>query len=314
MSFSSDVRSELARVNCEKQCCALAEMAGMALTCGALSFRGKGRYALEIVTESAAVARRYFALFKRWLNVDSEIRSVKSARLGGVARFTLTPFAEDLPGMLSALDLLDEGAPFGMRAVPAEGLVQKECCQIAFLRGAFLAGGSLNNPERAYHMEIAAKDAALADCVLDLLGRFELPAKIAERKSQYVVYLKDSEHIADLLALLGAHQAMMALENIRIVKGVRNEVNRQVNCDSNNLEKTVEASARQQSMIEAVDRRLGLGNLPAPLQEVARLRQQYPAASLYELGQMMDPPLGKSGVNARFRKLEALAENLVNGE
>lgn len=310
MSFSSDVREEIARVNCERQCCALAEMTGMAMSCGALSFRGLGRYALELNTESASVARRYFSMAKRWINVGSEIRSVKSSRLGGVARYTLTPEPADLSAMLGALDLLDEHAPFGMRAVPDAALLKRECCRVSFLRGAFLAGGSLNNPERAYHMEIAVGDQQLAECIGQLLTGFGLGARIAARKSQWVVYLKDSEHISDALTLLGAHAAVLALENIRIIKGVRNDVNRQVNCDNNNLEKTVEAAARQLAMIDFIEKKCGLQSLPDPLLQVAELRRQYPDASLNELGELLDPPIGKSGVRARLRKLENIAEEL----
>lgn len=312
MSFSSDVRDELARSVCEKCCCARAEMAGMALSCGALSFLGAGRYQLTIGSESAAVARRYFSMAKEFLHVTGELRAVRTDRLGGRARYLVSFSDEDAQALIRELRLSDRSAPLGIRRTPHRDLIRRGCCRVAALRGAYLAGGSINNPEHAYHMEIAVSDEEMAGCLVKLLEGFNLPARLSERKRQYVVYLKDSAHIADLLTLLGAHVALLALENVRILKGVRNEVNRQVNCDNNNLEKTVEAAARQISMIEWIDKKLGLDRLPPALESVAQLRLRYPDASLAELGGLMDPKLGKSGVSARMRRLEALAEELAN--
>jgi DNA-binding protein WhiA len=312
MSFSSDVREELARTIVEKSCCALAEMAGMALSCGALSFRGAGRYQLTIGSESAAVARRYFLMAKEFLGVTGELRAVKTDRLGGKARYMLAFSDEDANALITALKLHSKSAPLGIRRTPHSDLLRKSCCRVAALRGAYLAGGSINNPEHAYHMEIAVSDEEMAQAVAKLMEGFSLPARTSERKRQYVAYLKDGEHIVNFLTLLGAHVAVLAFENVRILKGVRNDVNRQVNCDNNNAEKTVEAAARQISMIEWIDKKQGLDHLPPQLESMARLRLQYPDASFTELGGMLEPPLGKSGVSARMRKLEALAEDLAN--
>jgi len=312
MSFSSDVREELARSICEKYCCAHAEMAGMALSCGALSFRGAGRYQLTIGSESALVARRYFLMAKEHLGVTGELRSVKTDRLGGKARYLLGFSDEDANTLMAALRLYSKSAPLGIRRTPHSGLMRKNCCRVAALRGAYLAGGSINNPEHAYHMEIAVSDEEMAQAVVKLMEGFGLPARMSGRKRQYVAYLKDGEHIVTLLTLLGAHKAVLAFENVRILKGVRNDVNRQVNCDNNNLEKTVEAAARQISMIEWIEKKQGLDCLPPQLEALARLRLQYPDASLAELGGLLEPPLGKSGVSARMRRLEALAEALAN--
>ena len=312
MSFSSDVREELAHSSIEKHCCARAELAGMALSCGALSFRGAGRYQLTIGSETASVTRRYFLLAKEFLGVTGELRAVKTDRLGGKARYLLSFTDEDTQTLISELKLSDKHAPLGIRSTPHRDLIRRNCCRVAALLGAYLAGGSINNPEHAYHMEIAVSDEEMALAVIKLMEGFELPARLSERKRQHVAYLKDAEHIVTLLTLLGAHKAVLSLENVRILKGVRNEVNRQVNCDSNNLEKTVEAAARQISMIEWIDKKLGLDHLSPPLEAMARLRLQYPDASLSELGGMLEPALGKSGANARMRKLEALAEELAN--
>ena len=312
MSFSSDVREELARSIVEKSCCEYAEMAGMALSCGALSFRGAGRYQLSIGSESAAVARRYFLMAKEHFGVTGELRSVKTDRLGGKARYMLGFSDEDANTLMSALKLYSKNAPLGIRKTPHSDLLRKGCCRVAALRGAYLAGGSINNPEHAYHMEIAVSDEEMARSIVKLMEGFGLPARASERKRQYVVYLKDGEHIVTLLTLLGAHKAVLAFENVRVLKGVRNDVNRLVNCDNNNLEKTVEAATRQISIIEWIEKKQGLDRLPPQLEMLARLRLQYPDASFSELGGLLDPPLGKSGVSARMRKLEALAEDLAN--
>ena len=312
MSFSSDVREELARSVCEKNCCARAEMAGMALSCGALSFRGAGRYQLTIGSESAQVARRYFLMAKDLLGVTGELRSVKTDRLGGKARYLLAFSDADARVLMRELMLYSRSAPLGIRRTPHRDLLTRSCCRVAALRGAYLAGGSINNPERAYHMEIAVSDEEMVSAIVKLMEGFGLPARTSERKRQYVAYLKDGEHIVNFLTLLGAHAHVLEFENVRVLKGVRNEVNRQVNCDNNNVEKTVEAAQRQISMIEWIDKKQGLNLLPPQLEALARLRLSYPDASLAELGGMLEPPLGKSGVNARMRKLEALAEDLAN--
>ncbi len=312
MSFSSDVREELARSVCDKNCCARAEMVGMALSCGALSFRGAGRYQLTIGSESAAVARRYFLLAKEFLGVTGELRAVKTDRLGGRARYLVSFSDEDAQTLISSLKLSDTNAPLGIRKTPHREILRRNCCRVAALRGAYLAGGSMSNPDHAYHLEIAVSDEEMAGFIVRQMESLGLPARLNERKRQFVAYLKDGEHISSFLTLLGAHVAVLSFENARILKGIRNDVNRQVNCDNNNLEKTVEAAQRQISIIDWIDKKLGLDCLPPSLEAVARLRRQYPDASFAELGALMDPPLGKSGVSARMRRLEALAEEMAN--
>ncbi|MGJ4849588.1 DNA-binding protein WhiA [Bacillota bacterium Meth-B3] len=313
MSFSVEARKEAARVPCEKRCCALAELSGAALGSGALTFKGPGRYALSLSVGGAFAAERYLRLFKRFLHCDCLMAAVKSSRLGGQVRYEVSPPENELPRVLKALKLLDKDQPFGMRSVPAPELIQGECCKQAFLRGLFLAGGSTGDPRRSYHFEIAVGDEALAACAEAVLLSFGLPARRVQRKAQWVVYLKDGEHMATALALIGAHQAMLQLENVRIVKDLRNEANRQANCDSANVDKALAAAEQQLSVIEVIDRQLGVEALPEPLRDVAELRVRFPDASLAELGGMLTPALGKSGVKARMRKLEALAEELVNG-
>jgi len=188
-------------------------------------------------------------------------------------------------------------------------IISKTCCQKAFLRGAFLAAGSISDPEKTYHLEICAKNQMLAEKVMDVLKRFGLNAKFIKRKNDYVVYLKEGENIVDFLNIVGAHSALLQLENIRILKEMRNNINRIVNCETANLEKTVNASMRQLENIEYLKNTVGLENLPSNLEEIARVRLENPDANLKELGEMLNPPLGKSGVNHRLRKLDEIAEN-----
>lgn len=312
MSFSEDVRKELSHDKTERKCCVSAEMATALIATGGLSYKGPGRYGLTVYADSMETARRYLVMFKKFYHIDCALRAVESNRLGGQTRYAVTPGERDVPGLLRALDLLDEERPFGLAVAPNGQLVKKDCCRVAFLRAAYLAGGSMDNPENSYHLEIATGDETLARMISEVLTQMGIPARLTARKSQQVVYLKDSEQIVTLLAMLGANKAVLALENVRILKGLRNEANRAANCDANNVDKTVAAAEKQLSIIEAIDRHMGLQNLPEPLRDIAELRRLYPDASLTELGQMATPALGKSGVNARMRRLEAIAEELVN--
>lgn len=178
------------------------------------------------------------------------------------------------------------------------------------MRGAFLAGGSIANPEREYHLEFVVSDENFAASLMKFIGKYDLNVKVVHRKGSYVIYLKEGEQIVTLLSLIGAHAALCELENIRIQKDIRNNVNRMVNCDSANLQKTLDASTRQVEAIEYIRDHYGLENLPPLLCEVAKLRLDYREVSLQELGEMLDPPVGKSGVNHRLRRLYDFAQEL----
>ena len=187
-------------------------------------------------------------------------------------------------------------------------ILQHTCCKKAFLRGLFLKSGSIGDPEKIYHLEIVCETESLAEKVRDLIRRFELSAKTVERKGHYVVYLKEGDQIADFLALIQANVSMLNMENVLVVKDVRNNLNRQVNCETANIGKTVNAAHAQIMDIEFIEKHIGLENLPEQLREIARLRLENPEATLNELGEMLIPPVGKSGVNHRLRKLHEIAE------
>ena len=193
-------------------------------------------------------------------------------------------------------------------------ILKQNCCRRAFIRGAFVAAGSVSDPEKSYHFEIVCAFPEKAEQLREILHQYEIDAKIVLRKKHYVVYVKEGSQIVELLGLMGAHVSLMQLENVRIVKEMRNSVNRKVNCETANLNKTVSAAVRQVEDIRYIESVLGLHKLPENLEEIARARIGHPEASLKELGEMLSPPVGKSGVNHRLRKLSLMAEQLREGK
>ena len=191
-----------------------------------------------------------------------------------------------------------------------EKLLSRSCCKRAFLRGAFLASGSISDPQKSYHFEIVCQKESQAELLQELYRSFELDAKIVLRKKYYIVYLKEGSQIVDALNVMGAYVALMNLENVRIFKEMRGSVNRIVNCETANINKVVGAACRQVEDIRYIQSKMGLDELPPTLREMAQIRLEYPDSSLKELGELCDPPVGKSGVNHRLRKLSELAKKL----
>jgi DNA-binding protein WhiA len=188
--------------------------------------------------------------------------------------------------------------------------IQNSCCKRAFIRGAFLAAGSMSDPQKSYHFEIVCQEERKANQLQSVIRSFEIDAKIVQRKKSYVVYVKEGAQIVDMLAIMEAGNSLMDLENIRIVKEVRNSVNRKVNCETANINKTVNAAVKQIADIELIRQRVGFQSLNEGLAQIAQFRLQYPEATLKELGMMLTPQVGKSGVNHRLRKLSVLADEL----
>lgn len=180
----------------------------------------------------------------------------------------------------------------------------------AFLRGAFIAAGSFTDPNKSYQFELVTDYEWQAAELNNLMQAFAISSRIMERRDKYVVYIKDSQAIADILNVMGAHKALMEFENVRILKDVRQSVNRQVNCETANINKTIAASMKQLEDIRLIDSVIGIDNLDENTRNICQIRMEYPDAGLSELGDLMTPPLGKSGVNHRFRKLSQMAENI----
>ncbi|MDT3698879.1 MAG: DNA-binding protein WhiA [Thermincola sp.] len=309
MSYSIDTKNELARIVAAKTCCQLAELAAIVKMDGIMQLSGKHEISLNIMTENAAVARKVFTYLKNLFGVPTDIMMTKKNRLkkNNVYLVRMSPQAEVI-NVLGSIGMIDEQG--GLPGLIKPELLKKDCCRRAYLRGVFLGGGSVSDPEGDYHLEILVNDENFSRFLCRLLKRYSLTARINERKNWDVVYLKGGEDIIKLLNLMGAHQALLSFENIRIYKDVRNQVNRLVNCETANLNKTVNAAVQQIEDIKLLDEAVGLAKLPLPLRSVAEIRLKYPDISLKELGEKLDPPIGKSGVNHRIRRLQKMADKI----
>ncbi len=312
MSFSSRVKEELSRQISPARHCQIAEISAIISLCGRVRIDEEDRYCIKISTENAAVARKYFTLLKKTFNINTDVVIrhnvyLKRSRIYGV---TVSKDEEARKVLLAAKLLNDQGEIGEELSVVNNLLVQNPCCRRAFIRGAFLAAGSISDPERFYHFEIACTAEAKARQLQSLIGTFGMEARIVARKKYFVVYIKEGSQIVNILNVMEAPVALMELENIRILKEMRGSVNRQVNCETANINKTVSAALKQMEDITFIRDTIGFDSLPENLREAARARLDRPEATLKELGESLDPPVGKSGVNHRLRKLSILAEEL----
>lgn len=313
-SFTDSVRSELTRAECAWDCCARAELNASLLLSGGVAFRGRGRYGLTISTEHNSVSRYYFATVKKYLSVTCEIRTLRITQLGERTRYELVFPDGSVNGVMEKLCLTDENALFGVRQSPAEEVLFRGCCRAAFLKSAFLTSGSVSKPEKEYSLSISAGSREMAERVADVMRSFQLSAGVSPRKAQYVAYLKGAEDISAFLTVIGAHSAVLSLENTRIIKDFRNQANRLANCDSNNIERTLRSAQSQIEDIELVMKSTDFEKLPPSVREIAYLRLNDANASLTELGEMCSPPIGKSGVNNRLRRISEMARIIREGE
>ncbi|MCD8398373.1 MAG: DNA-binding protein WhiA [Lachnospiraceae bacterium] len=313
MSFSQDVRQELSSQIAPARHCNLAELAAIVGMAGEI-FAGKGGCVIKIRTENLLVARKSFTLLQKTFNISVDVSAhihrneKKSERIYTV----LVKNTEAAFKVLCALKMVNAEGNLTETVCADPILVQQPCCRRAYIRGAFLCSGSISNPEKSYHFEIVCSHREHAGQLQMLIRSFGPDAKIVQRKSHYIVYIKEGAQIVDMLNIMGAHVSLMNLENIRIVREMRNSVNRKVNCEAANINKTVNASVRQMEDIRCLRDTVGFEQLPPHLAQIARLRLANPDASLAELGEMLAPPIGKSGVNHRLRKLSQLAEQVRN--
>lgn len=316
MSFASNARAEMARKLCTDECCARAELAAALLSSGGISFRfgGEPRYALSITTAEAAVVRHYFQLLKHHFGVTAQIRTLRSNSLKGQTRYQLVIPEDSSAALMDETGLHDPQAPFGIAQTPPERLVRFACCKKTFIKSAFMVCGGISNPEKEYHIEIAAPTEDFADFVIKQLKYYEINAKKTCRKAKYVVYLKKGDEASDMLTLMGASGAVLELQNVRIKKDVSNKVNRQLNCDTSNINRVMETALVQIRDIRYIESELGLEKLPTPLREIAEIRLANADTSLAGLGELLSKPIGKSGVNARLKRLSEIADKLRSGE
>ena len=313
MSFSSTVKEELSRQLTTARHCQIAEMAAILSLCGRVKISASDHFAIAIHTENLAVARKYFTLLKKTFNINTDVL-IRQGLLPARSRTYVVAVREheDALRVLQAAKLLDANGEIAEDlSLVHNVIVQNTCCRRAFIRGAFLAAGSISDPEKFYHFEITCASMGKAKQLQGLMASFGIDARIVLRKRYFVVYVKEGSQIVDLLNIMEAPVALMELENIRIVKDMRNTVNRKVNCETANINKTVNAAVKQMEDIKRIRDTIGFDNIPEPLAEIAQVRLDYPEATLKELGTYLDPPVGKSGVNHRLRKLAAIAENLI---
>ena len=313
MSFSGDVKEELSRPSSAGRHCRLAETAAVLSLCGKIIITENDQYCVKIQTENLPVARKYFTLLRKAFNIKAEVAVRKNRETRSCS--VVVRKDREARRLLKETCLLDSDVNIHeCMSLIHNQLLKQNCCRRAFIRGAFLAAGSVSAPEKSYHFEIVCASQKKAEQLQELLLQYEIDAKTVLRKQHYVVYVKEGAQIVKLLGLMGAHVSLMQLENIRIVKEMRNSVNRKVNCETANLNKTVSASVRQVEDIRYIEQHKGLHELTEGLEEIARLRLEHPDASLKELGDMLSPQVGKSGVNHRLRKLSLIAEQLRKGE
>jgi len=312
MSFSSHIKEELSRQLSPARHCQIAEISAILSLCGRIQISGDDRYSIKIHTENVTVARKCFTLLKKTFNIGTDISIRRNSNLGKNRIYSVcVKQHEDALRVLKATKLLSEDGEIGENlSVVGNVVVQNPCCRRAFLRGAFLASGSISDPEKFYHLEIVCATEAKAKQIRSIMATFNMEAKIVIRKRYFVVYIKEGNQIVDMLNVMEAHLSLMEFENIRILKEMRGNVNRQVNCETANINKTVSAALKQVDDIVYIRDTIGFESLPPGLLQIARARLEKPEATLKELGEDLEPPVGKSGVNHRLRKLCDMAQRL----
>ena len=310
MSFSGEVKKELYERISPARHCQLAEISAIITFCGKIIVDKEQRLVLKLQTENKSLTKKIFILFQQVFQISVEFTTKSLASKRNLYELSLS--GTEVLQVLTACKLTVEekedtkGTTLFVKPIIAE----KICCKRSFLRGAFLAAGSISDPKKAYHFEIVAGQERNGELLCEIMRSFHIEAKMVVRKTHYVVYVKEGSLIVDLLNVMEAHVALMNFENVRILKDMRNTINRKVNCEAANISKTVKAAARQVEDIRLIKEKIGLAALAGGLQEVALLRMEYPEASLKELGELLCPPVGKSGVNHRLKKLCDIADGL----
>ncbi len=312
MSFSSDCKEELCRVPCEKPCCRMAELTALYLSVGSLTLLGQGKLSIRFTADSPAVARRIYQLIQKETQITAQLHCVTHARFGGTRDYVLTLGPNDAPLLLHRFDMATPGPAPMLYSMHPRIRLTRTCCRYAFLRGAFLGCGTLVNPHSAYHLEFTIREEKLRRSIIKCLQSLDIPVKETKRKKAVNLYVKQSEHIITMLTVTGAHQTVTTLESLLVRRQVLGHVNRAMNCDYANLQKQTNAGSEQIRLIEQLLASDQFSALPPGLQELAQARLQAPDISLAELGLRMSPPISKSGVNNRMRRLMQIARETTD--
>ena len=315
MSFSLDVKNELAHVMPEKKCCMLAEIAGFIRSSATISPVGGGKMKLMLITENPAIARHYKMLIKAYYDVDANIEVGEAAgpKKGKIYVLTMDDRQDQLaePILRETGMLLIRGGMNYFSDGIYDSLIKTKCCRKSYLRGLFLGSGTISDPQKAYQIEYICSSSVLANDVRKLINTFvELKPKVAERGKSHIVYIQEARQVGDMLNIMGANGQYFKLEDVRMIKEARNQANRISNCDNANMDKTLNAAEKQIAAIEKLVEVRGMQGIPEKLRDVAELRLEHPHATLQELADMMDPPLKKSGLNHRLQKLLEMAKTV----
>lgn len=306
MSFTAEVKDELARVGGSCPECDVAELAALVRVCGALSFHGSGAYSIRVSTETGAVARTVIRLAHEVFGLDTSL-TVRRSNLHRSRNYLIEiPEQKGLEQALIRMGVLILGR--GLSSGIAARVVARPCCRAAYLRGAFMAGGFIADPRGDFHLEIAVTGDEFADDLLELLDDEGITARVNRRRGSFAIYLKSFDDIAALLGVVGAERTARAVKNIRVMKSVKNDVNRRVNAELANQARSTGASADQLALIDRVEREIGFDALPPALMQFCVARREHPELSLRDLGAQMMPPLSKSALYHRVLRLEKLLE------
>ncbi len=312
MSFSSEVKEELAKHTGQSRHCQLAELAAIILATGYVAQDEGGSRTLYLQDDNALALRKFFTLLKKAFNiVTSILEDEADVRAGGRTYRPVLRDDRQIESVLGALKMLeDDGSVRSFENGVNPMVTRNSCCKRAFLRNLFLCSGSISDPNKGYHLEFVCDYEGQALQLRDLIESFDIESRIVRRKKYFVLYVKEGAGIVDILNIMEAPVSLMNLENLRIVREMRNSINRRVNCEVANITKTVNAATKQIEDITYIRDNYGFMKLPERLREMAQVRLEHPDATLAELGGLLDPPVGKSGVNHRLRKLSDLADKL----
>ena len=318
MSFASETKNELARIEPEKKCCMLAEISGFLRVAGSIGLVGFGKFKIIITTDNPAVARHYKKLIQDYFGIETKLeigegKAVGKSRSSKKFSYSITIDADNRSEQIlreTGILLVREGNNYISDGIYS-GIVRTKCCKKAYLRGVFMGAGTMSDPEKGYDLEFVLESATMAAALKKLINSFvDLSCKVTERRGKHVVYMKKADYISDMLAIMGASSQVFSMEETRIKKEMVGSARRMSNCDSANMDRSIEASMKHIEAIKKIQETKGLASLPETLREAAELRLEHPDISIAALGELCDPPMKKAGINKRLMRIQEIASKL----
>ena len=318
MSFASETKNELARIEPEKKCCMLAEISGLLRVAGSIGLVGFGKFKIIITTDNPAVARHYKKLIQDYFGIETKLeigegKAVGKNRSSRKFSYSITIDADNRSEQIlreTGILLVREGNNYISDGIYS-GIVRTKCCKKAYLRGVFMGAGTMSDPEKGYDLEFVLESATMAADLKKLINSFvDLSCKVTERRGKHVVYMKKADYISDMLAIMGASSQVFSMEETRIKKEMVGSARRMSNCDSANMDRSIEASMKHIEAIKKIQKTKGLASLPETLREAAELRLENPDVSLTALGEMCEPSVKKAAISKRLKKIEEIAVKL----